>query len=83
MILIKFNGKYFFISNLFINLILMKKKNKKEFDFLSFIEKSRKQLNKINTNVTKDEKINEQLSSLIVNWNDILNDFEKIVNDKS
>ena len=58
----------------------MKKKNKKEFDFLSFIEKSRKQLNKINTNVTKDEKINEQLSSLIVNWNDILNDFEKIVN---
>ena len=55
----------------------------KEFDFLSFIEKSRKQLNKINTNVTKDEKINEQLSSLIVNWNDILNDFEKIVNDKS
>lgn len=61
----------------------MKKKNKKEFDFLSFIEKSRKQLNKINTNVTKDEKINEQLSSLIVNWNDILNDFEKIVNDKS
>jgi len=61
----------------------MKKKNKKEFDFLSFIEKSRKQLNKINTNVTKDEKINEQLSSLIINWNDILNDFEKIINDKS